>query len=155
MNWSELPDLAAVALLSCAFASVTRRNRTPVSGLWLTGWIMIVLHFGASMLYTLPGFWGSLFSTASLLSLVWAGILFMWASVPYREQISSRWMLAAMVATNTIYLLAISYVPTGSPLLAPAAALFAAFPLGIAIFALRKFVPVLVSIINSTGPSVF
>ena len=157
MNWSELPDLAAVALLSCAFASVTRRNRTPVSGLWLTGWIMIVLHFGASMLYTLPGFWGSLFSTASLLSLVWAGILFMWASVPYREQISSRWMLAAMVATNTIYLLAISYVPTGSPLLAPAAALFAAFPLGIAIFALRKFNHPLrwVTVSLYTGLSIF
>jgi diguanylate cyclase len=139
VNWSELPDLTAVALLSCAFASVTRRNRTPVSGLWLTGWIMIVLHFGASMFYTLPGVWGTLAGIFGLIALVWAGILFMWASVPYREQISSRWMLVAMVASNTIYLVAISIFPEGSWILVPAAALFAAFPLAIAVVALHNF----------------
>lgn len=139
MNWSELPDLTAVALLSCAFASVTRRNRTPVSGLWLTGWIMIVLHFGAFLFDRLPGIWGSLAEIVGLISLVWAGILFMWASVPYREQISSRWMLVAMVASNTIYLVAISVAPGQSRILVPAAALFAALPLGIAVVALRNF----------------
>src|SRR5580698_1253366 len=72
VNWSELPDLAAVALLSCAFASVVRRNRTPVSGLWLTGWIMIVLHFAAFMFLTLPGNWGNLAGMAGLIALVWA-----------------------------------------------------------------------------------
>ena len=156
VNWSELPDLTAVALLSCAFASVTRRNRTPVSGLWLTGWIMIVLHFGASMLFNLPGFWGTLAQVTGLISLVWAGILFMWAAVPYREQISSRWMLVAMVASNTIYLMAIS-LPDGSRFLVPAAALFAALPLGIAVVALRKFNHPLrwVTVSLYTGLSIF
>ena len=102
MNWSELPDLAAVALLSCAFASVVRRNRTPVSGLWLTGWIMIVLHFAAFLFLTLPGNWGNFAQMIGLLALVWAGVLFMWASVPYREQASSRWVLAGMLANMCV-----------------------------------------------------
>jgi len=41
MNWTEIPDLTAVALLICAFASVARRSPTLVSGIWLTGWVMI------------------------------------------------------------------------------------------------------------------
>lgn len=157
MNWSALPDLTAVALLSCAFASVTRRNRTPVSGLWLTGWIMIVLHFGASMLYDLPGSWGSLAGIGSMVSLVLAGILFMWASVPYRQQVSSRWMLVALVTSSTTYLLAISILPAGSRLLVPAAALFAALPLGVAVAALRKFNHALrwVTVSLYTGLSIF
>jgi diguanylate cyclase len=157
VNWSALPDLTAVALLSCAFASVTRRNRTPVSKLWLTGWIMIVLHFGASMFDALPGSWGLLAGTGGVLALVWAGILFMWASVPYREQLSSRWMLVAMAASNTIYLVTISIAPEGSRLLVPAAALFAAFPLGIGVVALRNFTHPLrwVTVSLYTGLSIF
>ena len=40
VNWIELPDLAAVALLAGAFASVARRGHTAVSRLWLTGWLV-------------------------------------------------------------------------------------------------------------------
>jgi diguanylate cyclase (GGDEF)-like protein len=138
VNWSELPDFTAVALLSCAFASVTRRNRTPESGLWLTAWIMIVCHFGAFMFDNLPGIWGTLATLAGLVSLVWAGILFMWASVPYRQQVSSRWILVAMLFSNTLYIVLISTVPRSWALIY-AAALFAALPLAIAIIALRKF----------------
>jgi diguanylate cyclase len=138
VNWSELPDLTAVALLSCAFASVSRRNRTPVSGLWLTAWIMIVCHFGAFMFDTLPGNWGTLAEVAGLVSLVWAGVLFMWAAVPYRHQVSSRWILGAMLFSNTLYIVLVSIVP-GSWLLIYAAALFSALPLTIAIVALRSF----------------
>ena len=46
INWSEIPDLAAVALLTIAFSSVSRRNQTPQSKIWLTAWGMIALHFG-------------------------------------------------------------------------------------------------------------
>jgi diguanylate cyclase len=156
VNWSELPDLTAVALLSCAFASVTRRNRTPVSGLWLTAWIMIVCHFGAFMFTNLPGVWGSIASIVGLVSLVWAGVLFMWASVPYRHQVSSRWILGAMLISNTIYIVLILTVQTPW-LLDAAAALFAVLPLGVAIVALRKFSHPLrwVTVSLYTGLSIF
>jgi len=70
VNWSELPDLTAVALLACAFASVSRRNPTPVSGIWLTGWLMIVVHFAAFLFLGIPGIWGTLAAIIGLSGLV-------------------------------------------------------------------------------------
>lgn len=139
LNWSELPDLIAVALLSCAFASVVRRNRTPLSGLWLTGWIMIVLHFAAFMFLNAPGHWADLASGLGLLALVWAGILFMWASVPYREQVSSRWMLAGLMTSNTLYIAVSSFDAPPTWALQIAAALIGLMPLCVALSTVRNF----------------
>jgi diguanylate cyclase (GGDEF)-like protein len=139
INWGELPDLAAVALLACAFASVVRRNRTPVSMLWLTGWIMIAMHFFAFLFMTAPGNLGVTATTAGLVSLVWAGILFMWASVPYRNQVSSRWMLVAMTISNTIYILVASFAGDVPWAMNIAAALFGVLPLAVALIWLAKF----------------
>ncbi len=138
VTWSVLPDLTAVALLSSAFASVARKSRTPVSGLWLTGWIMIVMHFGAFMFQDEPGLFGSLAITVGLISLVWAGVLFMWASVPYRDEISSRWMLAAMIGTNTLYI-SLNNLAPASRTLVPAEILFGAAPLAITLIRLKQF----------------
>jgi len=100
---------------------------------------MIVLHFGAFMFLTLPGLWGNMAEMAGMIALVWAGVLFMWAAVPYREQISSRWILAAMLFTNTLYIVS-SYIPAvGSWALDPAAVFYCVLPLAIALVALRKF----------------
>ena len=89
VNWAEIPDLAAVGLLAGAFASVARRNQTHVSKVWLTGWLMIALHFAAFLFMFAPGIWGPIFTVAGLAALTWAGLLFMWASVPYRKERSS------------------------------------------------------------------
>ena len=97
VNWSELPDLAAVALLAGAFASVARRSQAQFSKVWLIGWLLIALHFAAFVFLTVPGMWGTLATLIGLCALVWAGLLFMWASVPYRQEISSRWMLAVLL----------------------------------------------------------
>lgn len=140
VNWSTLPDLFAVALLSCAFASVVRRNRTPVSGLWLTGWIMIVLHFAAFLFLTIPDPWGTLAAIVGEIALVWAGVLFMWAAVPYRQKTpSSRWILAALLSTNSLYIVLITISPAADWALTPAALLFGALPLSVALAALPKF----------------
>src|SRR5580692_9644617 len=84
VNWSELPDLGAVGLLAAAFASVARRNQTHVSKIWLTGWLTIALHFAAFLFMNAPGGWGTLAIVVGLSALTWAGLLFMWAAVPYR-----------------------------------------------------------------------
>jgi diguanylate cyclase len=139
VSWSELPDVTAVALLCCAFASVVRRNRTPVSGLWLTGWIMIVVHFFAFMFQGAPGGWGTFAIIVGLVSLVWAGVLFMWASVPYREQVSSRWILAVMMFNNALYVIVSAAAPDAKWALNAIAASFGALPIAVAIAALRKF----------------
>jgi diguanylate cyclase (GGDEF)-like protein len=138
INWSEIPDLAAITLLTAAFASVSRRNPTPVSGIWLTGWIMITLHFAAFLFLYMPGFWGQLAAFVGLSALVWAGLLFMWSSVPYREQVSSRWMFAVLGATNTLYIALLSASPIADRALVPAATLIGALPLAVALLTIRN-----------------
>jgi diguanylate cyclase len=138
MDWNPLPDLCAVALLTWAFGSVARRGQTPVSRLWLTGWMMIVLHFAALTLDNIPGLIGSLASVLSLNALAWAGVLFMWACVPYRNRASSRWMLGGLLSTNTIYITLNLTAPHAAWALVPAAALFGLCPLVLAVAALRK-----------------
>src|SRR5208337_3999846 len=94
---------------------------------------MIVYHFAASLFMTAPGIWGILAGGNSFASLTWAGLLFMWASVPYRQERSSRWILACLLVTNTLYisLTVVSPVPAWS--LNLSAGLFGIAPLLIAL----------------------
>ena len=138
MDWSKLPDVGAVALLTCAFASVARRGQKSESGVWLTGWIMIALHFSAFVFAPSGGDLGTFATFLGLAALAWAGVLFMWASVPYRSRASSRAMMAILLGTNTLYIGLLVYAPNGSWALIPAAVLFGA-PLGLTLITVRTF----------------
>ena len=141
MNWSDLPDLVAVALLTCAFASVARRSPTSESGIWLTGWAMIVLHFAAFLFLKLPGNEGIVAEAIGLSALIWAGLLFMWSSVPYRGEISSRWMFALLAIANTLYIALATMNPIAAWALTPAAVLLGVLPLAVTLWVVRKFNP--------------
>jgi len=138
MDWSKLPDIVAIGLFASAFAAVARRSYTRTSGLWLTGWLFIVLHFTSFLFLPAPRWWGEMADLVGLASLVWAGVLFMWASVPYRTQTSSRWMLLVLLLTNTIYVCAIALVTTPW-MLNVAACLLGAGPLAVALSAIPWF----------------
>jgi diguanylate cyclase (GGDEF)-like protein len=139
VDWSKFPDVAVLSLLSLAFFSVARNSRNASSRVWLVGWMMIVLHFGAFMFLPATGILG----TASLLlgtsALSWAGILFMWAAVPYRGRVSSRWMLSALITANTFYIVVLCLAPPAHWLLKPAAILMAISPLVVSLGSLRAF----------------
>jgi diguanylate cyclase (GGDEF)-like protein len=139
VNWTELPDLAAVGLLAGAFASVARRNQTHISKTWLTGWLMIALHFAAFLFLLMPGIWGVLAMIVGLSALTWAGLLFMWASVPYRKESSSRWILIALITANTLYIALAVVSPVPAWALNLSAALFGILPLAIALSTVRRF----------------
>ena len=139
MDWSKLPDLLAVALLAGAFAAVAKRSQSPVSGIWLTGWVMIALHFAAFIAAPLDAPWGLIATFIGLSSLTWAGVLFTWASVPYRHESSSTRMLAILLATNTLYIGIITLIPDATWALVPAAILFGAGPLALTLIALPRF----------------
>jgi diguanylate cyclase (GGDEF)-like protein len=139
LDWTKLPDLAAVALLTCAFASVARRGQTPVSRIWLNAWLLIALHFAAFMFLAAPGMFGILAVDIGTAALTAAGILFSYASVPYRQEISSKVMLASLVIANTLYICLIDVSPALDWALTPASILFGAIPLGLALFTARKF----------------
>ena len=92
MDWSKIPDVLAITSLAFAFASISRRNRTPQHQLWLAGWIMIAIHFFAFMFANLDGVFGIFGACAGLVSLIAAGVFFMWATVPNESGISNRRM---------------------------------------------------------------
>jgi diguanylate cyclase (GGDEF)-like protein len=139
VDWSKLPDLGAVALLAGAFASVARQGHTPVSKLWLTGWVMIELHFAAFLFLNAPGAWGTLAESIGLLTLIWSGFLFMWASVPYRDERSSPWMFFSLIGTSTLYLGVLIAAPSPAWVLTLAAALIGIAPLTLTLLTARKF----------------
>ncbi len=138
VNWSTLPDLAAVALLTCAFGSVARRGHTPVSGLWLTGWVMIALHFAALILASAPGILGVTATVIAYQALAWGGVLFVWSCVPYRRRTSSRWMLGVLLGTNTLYISLITVAPNAAFPITLAAILYGACPLLVMLLSIRK-----------------
>jgi diguanylate cyclase len=139
VDWSKLPDLAAVALLTCAFASVARQGQTTASRYWLIGWILIAAHFQALLFIPAHGFIGVLASDISLVCLTAAAALFMWAAVPYRSQNSSCLMLAAVLTTNTIYVTLINSNQPPAWALNATAALIGLAPLAIALGSLPRF----------------
>lgn len=143
MDWSKLPDLAAVAALTCAFASVARRGQTSASRHWLTGWVLIAVHFAAFIFLPAPGFWGVLALDIGLASLTSAGVLFMWASVPYRAERSSQWMLILLLTINALYFFLLGFDHPSHAALNIAAVLFGAAPLAIALRARPDFTHIL------------
>jgi diguanylate cyclase (GGDEF)-like protein len=139
VNYGTLPDLVAVALLTCAFASVARKCQAPGAGMWLTGWMLIALHFFASMFVGLPGAFGTWAGFIGLASLTWSATFFVRASLPYRDEPSSAWMNAALVAGNGIYVGALCFLPDGSQFLIVAALLFGLLPLAVAVVSIPDF----------------
>ena len=137
MNWSVLPDLVAIALLICAFASTARRNYSPTASMWLIAWLMIALHFLSALFTDLPGVWGALAQILNVVALTWAGVLFQTAVIPYRKEPSSRLMMFMLLTANTLYLILLF---TSQPrwTWTMAAALFGLGPLAITLFALRR-----------------
>jgi diguanylate cyclase (GGDEF)-like protein len=111
----------------------------PVSGLWLTGWVMIALHFTAFIFMPLPGIWGPLAAILCTASIAWAGLLFMAASSPFRRQAASLCMMAALAVTYTLYISLLIISPVPLWLLDLAAVLFGAMPLAIMLVAMRTF----------------
>jgi diguanylate cyclase (GGDEF)-like protein len=133
LDWSKLPDLAAVGLLAVAFATVARRSQTQVSAWWLAGWVMIALHYAGFIFVSSPGRFGAIALYIGVASFAWAGILFMWASVPTRQNRSSHWMLAVLLGASSLYIDLIAVNPAAKWALIPAAILFGALPLAVAL----------------------
>jgi diguanylate cyclase (GGDEF)-like protein len=130
--------LGAVALLAAAFASVARHSQTQMSRVWLIGWMTIALHFAASLFQNLTSIWGTLAGIVAISALTWAGLLFMWAAVPYRNEKSSRRIFASLILANTLYLGLATLRPDLRWAVTLAAMLFGALPLIIALASRRK-----------------
>ena len=138
MDWSELPDLVAIGLLICAFASTARSNPAPVSLFWLIGWVMVAIHFATSVFIPFPGFCGIIASMLCVASLTSSGVLFQTAVVPFHREASSRWMMTFLLAANAFYVILIESQKAPLWTLDFAAVFLGLGPLTIALFALRR-----------------
>jgi diguanylate cyclase (GGDEF)-like protein len=137
VDWSKLPDLIAVGLLAWAFASVARKSPTRVSAHWLTAWLLIVLHFFVLMFSPLKAPIGPLCAFFAIMTLVWAGLLFMRASFPHPRENSSVVMLVTVLSTYALYVALLMY-GVAAPILNASAILLGLAPMLLALrFALR------------------
>jgi diguanylate cyclase (GGDEF)-like protein len=139
MNWNVLPDLCAVALLTCAFASTVRRSQAKTARLWLGGWLLVAAHFASSLFLHYPGIVGTAGLYTGTITLVIAGVIFQTAVIPYKEEPSRRWMTLLLAAMNTLYMILLIAGKSPAWQLNLAAALFAAGPLLITLSAIRRF----------------
>jgi len=85
-----------------------------------------------------PGFWGILAVDVGMAALAGAGILFMYASIPYRKDRSSCGMLFILLGTNTIYITLNCWDSAPAWALEIAAALLGGIPLIVALYRLPK-----------------
>lgn len=138
MDWSKAPDLIAVVLLAWAFASVARRSPAPIPTHWLTGWLLIVVHFAAQIVAPLDGIAGAVGATVSVLALAYAGVLFMRASLPYRKEQSSKVMMFCLLGCYSLYLPLLILGAPGWALTA-SAVLLGVTPLVVMLASVRRF----------------
>lgn len=147
MDWTKIPDVLAMAALVAAFYSILRREPqhneelpgTPFadSKQWLFSWILILVHFIASMVVIQNNLWGSLVLAVTLISLVAAAVEFMRASVHYRGHISSLWMSTALGIPPSLYILLLVLPSAPNWLFVAAASVTGVGPLMVGLFAPR------------------
>ena len=138
MDWSRIPNVVVIALLLCAFASLERHSPTPSSRLWLSGWLMVLLHFIAAIFQHLPGIWGPLAFITQAALFAGAGFLYIYAAIPDHRQASCRWMLGSLMAVSTLYIALVRLAPGGRWMLTVSAALLGLCPLTVMLLSPRR-----------------
>jgi diguanylate cyclase (GGDEF)-like protein len=139
VDWSTFPDLVCVTLLIFAFASVSRNSHTHQSKTWLAGWVLIAVHFVASMYLRVPGVVSNVADWIALSSLSGAAVLFVWSAIPYRKRVSSRWMLGALLGGGSVYIGLITMASPPLWVLYGAAALLGLLPLTVTVLTIQRF----------------
>ena len=139
ISWAQLPDMLAIFSLACAFRSLLRHNPTPAHRLWLVGWSLIVIHFVGFMFADAKNqVIGVAGTMVGLVTLVAAGICFMWATVPTETHIKSRRMAVAAFTSTSLYMILASIPNTPGWAFDLSAIFIALGPMGFAI-TYRKF----------------
>jgi diguanylate cyclase (GGDEF)-like protein len=77
MNFETLPSLIALAILVVVFRAILRQGTSEPLHLWLTGWILVLVHFVAQFVDTGNGLWDRIASSVSIGALELASIAFL------------------------------------------------------------------------------
>ncbi len=79
MNLSVLPDLLAIGGLVTVFASLVRRTQQTRLRYWLVGWVMILVHIAAQLVYLNATAWADAGEAVALSMLLLTSVAFIWA----------------------------------------------------------------------------
>src|SRR5271167_3573267 len=77
MNFNTLRSLIPLAILVVVFRAILRQGTSERLHLWLTGWILVLIHFVAQFVDSGQGLWDRVASAVSLNALELASIAFL------------------------------------------------------------------------------
>jgi len=132
MSWKPLPDLLSISLLIYAFLSVSRPGAgSSTTRFWLVGWIMIELHFLASMLAELPGVPGFAASVITTSALTWGALCFSRSMDAQAQDLESRSWIWGLSLVNTLFFVSENLPDCPPTLRLAAVGLYALVPLAL------------------------
>src|ERR1039457_67255 len=82
MNFNVLPSLVALAILVVVFEAILRQGAAERLQLWLTAWVLVLIHFIAQFVNVGHGLWNHIATAVSLGSLELATISFLISMSP-------------------------------------------------------------------------
>ncbi len=82
MNFNVLPSLVALAILVVVFEAILRQGAAERLQLWLTAWVLVLIHFTAQFVNVGHGLWNQIATAVSLGSLELATISFLISMSP-------------------------------------------------------------------------
>jgi diguanylate cyclase (GGDEF)-like protein len=102
MNFTTLPSLIALAILVMVFRAILRQSTSERLHLWLTGWILVLIHFMAQFLDVGQGLWDRMVSAVGLNALELASIAFLVSVSQGANTLRRQLLLAAVIGVPAI-----------------------------------------------------
>jgi diguanylate cyclase (GGDEF)-like protein len=97
MNFNVLPSLVALAILVVVFRAILRQGAAERLQLWLTAWILVLVHFVAQFVDVGHGPWDHVASAVSLGALELASIAFLISMSPRAVAFRRQLLLSALL----------------------------------------------------------
>lgn len=138
MEWSKIPDVLAVSCLTCAFYSISRRDRNAQNNLWLACWVLITLHFTAGIFSYLQGVRGVVGWLVEEMTLIAAGICFTCATVSSDESAECRRMAIVVFLSIFLYMVLVGVYDGPAWVFDASAIVIGTSPLAVALYFPRR-----------------
>lgn len=97
MNFNVLPSLVALAILVAVFRAILRQGAAERLQLWLTAWILVLIHFVAQFVDVGHGLWDQVASAISLAGLELASVAFLISMSPRASSHRRQLLLGAVL----------------------------------------------------------
>lgn len=103
MNFHVLPSLVALAILVVVFRAILRQGAAERLQLWLTAWILVLIHFVAAFVDVGQGLWARAATAVSLSALELASISFLISMSPRAINRRRQLLLGAIVGLPALF----------------------------------------------------